>query len=77
VVCSCSARDQHGPGFSLPSLVRVGHHLLLRSRKVTIWTPKGRSTQGGFPEAPMAVFPGVFCLYLIVYSYLWSQYTIW
>jgi hypothetical protein len=31
-------------GFSLPSLARVGHPLLLRSRMVTIWTPEGRPT---------------------------------
>jgi hypothetical protein len=50
VVRSCSARDQHAPGFSFPGLVRVGHRLLLRSWTVTIRTPEGRLAQGRFSE---------------------------
>jgi hypothetical protein len=51
-------------GLSLLGLAHVGHCLLLRSRKVTIWTLEDRLTQRGFPKnaralhvsAPAAVF---------------------
>jgi hypothetical protein len=50
VVRSCSARDQHAPGFSVHGLAREGHRLLLRFRTVTIQTPEGRPAQERFPE---------------------------
>jgi hypothetical protein len=39
VVRSCSARDQHPPGFLFHGLARESHRLLLRPWTVTIWTP--------------------------------------
>lgn len=72
-------------GLYLLGLAHVGHRLLLQSQKVTIWTLEDRPTQGGSRSRHVlytcrlrrqffwCLFPGGFCWYLIVYSYLWSQ----